>query len=80
MRVAIAAHGFAVLVVVAARVHSVVDVVLGIAVVAADSAVGLACKDVGGKGKGRGEDCGAEEPEEEEGLGDVSVGLSIESG
>lgn len=69
MRVVVVADGLAVLVVTAARVHGVVDIILGVAVVAAGSAVSLACEDVGGLGKWGGEDGGAE-AEEEEGLGD----------
>jgi hypothetical protein len=42
MGVAVASHGLAVLVVTAARAHGVVDIILGIAVVAANSAIGLA--------------------------------------
>jgi hypothetical protein len=77
VRIAVAADGFAVFVVAAARVHGVVDVVLGVAVVAADGTVGLAREDVGGGGKGGGEDGGAEEAEEEEGLRNVSVEIEF---
>lgn len=76
VRIAVAADGFAALVVAAARVHGVVDVVLGVAVVAADSTVGLSRENVGGGGKG-GEDGDAEEAEEEEGLRNVSVEIEF---
>jgi hypothetical protein len=66
MWVAVAADGLAVLVVAAARVHSVDDVDLRVAVVAADGTIGLACEDVGGWGEGGGKNSGAEEAEEEE--------------
>lgn len=66
MWVAVAADGFAVLVVAAARVHSIDDVILRIAVVTADGTIGLACEDVGSLGEGNGKDSDAEEAEEEE--------------
>jgi hypothetical protein len=70
--VAVATDSLVILVVAAARVHSVVDVILGVAVIAANGAVGLALEDVGGWRKGRGEDSGAEEAKKEERLGAIS--------
>jgi hypothetical protein len=72
VRVVVPADGFAILVITAARVHRIVDVILRITVITADGAVGLAREDVGGGGKGGGKDRGAEEAEEEEGLRGVS--------
>jgi hypothetical protein len=72
MRIVVAADGLAVLVVAAARVHSVVDIILGITVVAADGTVGLAGENVGCGAHWCCKNRGAEEAEEEEGLEDVS--------
>ena len=48
VRIAVAPDGLTVLVVSTARAHRIVDVILGIVVIAAGSTVGLACENIGG--------------------------------
>lgn len=61
VRIIVAPDSLAILVVAAARVHRIVDVILGVTVVTANGSIGLACEDIRGLGKGRGQDSCAEE-------------------
>jgi hypothetical protein len=78
VRIAVAPDGLTVLVVSTARAHRIVDVILGIVVIAAGSTVGLACENIGGLWEWGGQDCGAQEAEEQESLGYVSAALKSE--